>query len=62
MWRQRYPRRVFGTSKTRQHVRRPASAKELEDIVLRNWRGNDVRLGDRWSEHPALLVFLRHYG
>jgi hypothetical protein len=53
---------VFGTSKTRQHVRRPASAKELEDIVLRNWRGNDVRLGDRWSEHPALLVFLRHYG
>ena len=59
---QRYPRGMFGIAKTRQEVQPPTDARALEDIVLRDWRGQDVRLGDVWSENPALLVFLRHYG
>ena len=53
---------MFGIARTRQEVRPPADAKALEDIVLRDWKGQDVRLGDMWSDNPALLVFLRHYG
>ena len=53
---------VFGLSRDSQKTRPPTDASALEDIVLRDWRGNDVRLGDCWSSNPALLVFLRHYG
>ena len=53
---------MFGLSRKRQEVRPPSDARALEDIVLRDWRGRDVRLGDLWSTNPALLVFLRHYG
>ena len=49
-----------GTSK--QRTRPPADARALEDIVLQDWRGSEVRLGDTWAEQPAVLVFLRHYG
>jgi hypothetical protein len=40
----------------------PANADALANVVVRDLRGNDVRLGDLWSSQPALLVFLRHYG
>ncbi|HEV2723310.1 MAG TPA: hypothetical protein VGV10_01640 [Thermoleophilaceae bacterium] len=53
---------MFGIAKTRQEVQPPTDVRALADIVLRDWRGQDVRLGDVWSENPALLVFLRHYG
>ena len=53
---------MFGIAKSRQEVRPLTDARALEDIVLRDWQGQDVRLGDVWSENPALLVFLRHYG
>lgn len=53
---------MFGIARTRQEVQPPTDAKALEDIVLRDWQGQDVRLGDVWSDNPALLVFLRHYG
>lgn len=46
----------------RQEARPPGDARDLADIVLRDSRGEDVRLGDVWSSNPALLVFLRHYG
>ena len=45
-----------------QQTNPPAHAGELEDVVLTDDRGNDVRLGDIWRERPAVLVFLRHYG
>jgi hypothetical protein len=38
------------------------NADALADITLPDHDGNDVRLGDLWSEHPAVLVWLRHYG
>ena len=53
---------MFGIARKRQEVHPPTDARALEDLVLRDWRGADVRLGDVWSENPALLVFLRHYG
>ncbi|MBA2440736.1 MAG: hypothetical protein H0V50_08700 [Thermoleophilaceae bacterium] len=53
---------MFGIGRERQEVCPPADARTLEDIVLRDWRARDVRLGDVWSKNPALLVFLRHYG
>ena len=40
----------------------PTDARALEDVTLRDWQGDDVRLGDAWAADPALLVFLRHYG
>jgi hypothetical protein len=40
----------------------PTSADALADVVLQDADGEDVRLGDLWSERPAVLVFLRHYG
>jgi hypothetical protein len=54
--------RVFGISRKRQKVRPPSDAKALEDVVVQDLQGGDIRLGDLWSRHPALLVFLRHYG
>lgn len=40
----------------------PIESAPLADLVLRDWRGADVRLGDLWFDRAALLVFLRHYG
>jgi len=53
---------MFGIAAGRQQVNPPADARVLEDIVLRDWHGRDMRLGGIWAENPALLVFLRHYG
>ena len=53
---------MLGTAKERQRTKRPTDAHELEDVVLKDHRGRDVRLGDLWSTNPAVLVFLRHYG
>ena len=58
----RMPRVVPGTAKKRQDTRAPERADELADFVLPDHRGADVRLGDLWSEGPAVLVWLRHYG
>jgi hypothetical protein len=40
----------------------PERADELEDVVLQDSEGEDVRLGSLWDTRPAVLVFLRHYG
>jgi hypothetical protein len=53
---------VLGLGRRREDVRPPRDARALEDIVLRDWRAREVRLGELWSTNPALLVFLRHYG
>jgi hypothetical protein len=53
---------VLGTSRQGQRTSPPADARHLEDLVVKDLEGRDVRLGDRWSRNPALLVFLRHYG
>ena len=42
--------------------RPPSTADGLADIVLPDHEGHDVRLGELWSEQPAALVWLRHYG
>ena len=34
----------------------------LAGVVLPDQDGEDVRLGDLWSERPVALVWLRHYG
>ena len=34
----------------------------LADIALRDTDGRDIRLGSLWTDRPAVLVFLRHYG
>lgn len=51
-----------GVRRARQQPRPPARADALADIVLRAHDGHAVRLGDHWSERPAALVFLRHWG
>jgi hypothetical protein len=37
-------------------------ATQLQDVVLPDQDGNEVRLGDLWSDRPVALVWLRHYG
>jgi hypothetical protein len=53
---------MLGTAKHRQETKRPVDAGELAPVELVDWRGQAVRLGDVWSENPAVVVFLRHYG
>ncbi len=38
------------------------TAAPLEDIVLPDHADRAVRLGSLWSDSPAVLVWLRHYG
>ncbi len=35
---------------------------KLANIVLAEAGGGEVRLGSLWEQHPAVVVFLRHYG
>jgi hypothetical protein len=35
---------------------------ELADHVLIDPQGVKHRLGDRWAEAPAVILFLRHFG
>jgi hypothetical protein len=37
-------------------------AAPLDDIVLPDTSGNEVRLGDLWADRPVVFVWLRHYG
>jgi hypothetical protein len=37
-------------------------ADALEDVVLPDFEGRDVRLRDLWRDTTAVLVWLRHYG
>jgi len=53
---------VLDTVKTRQATNPPVHARDLEDVVLKDDTGQDVRLGDLWQDRPAALIFLRHYG
>lgn len=48
--------------KIRQSAHPPAHARDLEDVILQDDSGKDVRLGDLWRECPVALIFLRHYG
>lgn len=52
----------IGAAATRQTTNPPERADELADFVLQDHRGEDVRLGELWSQGPAVLVWLRHYG
>jgi peroxiredoxin len=53
---------MLDTVRVRQRTNPPVHAGELEDVVLKDERGRDVRLGDLWRDRPVALVFLRHYG
>jgi hypothetical protein len=53
---------VLGVSKERRATNPPQRADALADITLPDHDGNEVRLGDLWSDRPAALVWLRHYG
>ncbi|HKW75398.1 MAG TPA: hypothetical protein VJN64_07730 [Terriglobales bacterium] len=37
-------------------------SSRLQNITLPDVDGRPVRLGSLWSERPAVVVFLRHYG
>ena len=39
-----------------------SAARMLSSMVLSDDAGRERRLGDFWSDAPAVLVFLRHYG
>jgi len=53
---------MLGAAKHKQHAEAPARADALAEIVLLDHEGSEVTLGDLWSERPAALVWLRHYG
>jgi hypothetical protein len=58
----RYSEDVLGAAKERQQANAPDRADALADLVLLDHDGAEVRLGSLWSERPAALVWLRHYG
>ena len=37
-------------------------SSRLAPIVLPDSNGERVQLGSLWADHPAVIVFLRHYG
>jgi hypothetical protein len=51
-----------GAAMRRESTNPPERADDLAGFVLQDQHGDDVRLGDLWSEGPAVLVWLRHYG
>jgi hypothetical protein len=53
---------MLGAATSKQDTHPLARADALKDIVLLDHDGNEVRLGSLWSEGPAALVWLRHYG
>ena len=55
---------MLGTASERQEANPPIRADALADLVLPDHEGNDVRLGELWSQPDqlAVLVWLRHYG
>ncbi len=53
---------MLDTVRERQRTNPPTDASVLEDVVLSDPDGRQVRLGDLWSERPAVLVFVRHFG
>jgi hypothetical protein len=53
---------MLGSTKERQRTRPPDDANELGAVELVDLDGHPHRLGDAWSENPAVVVFLRHYG
>jgi len=53
---------VLGAAGKRRKTHPPKRADALADVVLQDHTGADARLGDFWSDQPAVLVFLRHYG
>jgi len=53
---------VLDTVRERQQTHPPGDASALENVVLHDPEGRPVRLGDLWSERPAVLVFVRHFG
>lgn len=34
----------------------------IEDVVLPDSDGNEVRVGDLWLDQPVVIAWLRHYG
>jgi peroxiredoxin len=48
--------------RVRQRTNPPVHARKLEDVVLKDDDGRDVRLGELWQERPVVLAFMRHYG
>ena len=53
---------MLDTVRNPQQTHPPTDASMLEDVVLNDYEGHPVRLGDLWSERPAVLVFVRHFG
>ena len=53
---------VLGAAKQKQAAKAPERADALAGIVLLDHDGAEVTLGELWSERPAALVWLRHYG
>ena len=53
---------MLGAAKEKQTAKAPERADALAGIVLLDHDGAEVTLGSLWSERPAALVWLRHYG
>jgi prostamide/prostaglandin F2alpha synthase len=58
----RWPWWLLDSARTRQRVQAPERADGLADIRLPDQDGRPVRLGDLWSDRPAVIVWLRQYG
>jgi hypothetical protein len=43
-------------------MRSMSDMSSIEEVKLPDPDGRMIRLGDLWSEHRVIVVWLRHYG
>lgn len=53
---------ILGTADKSQRTHPPSRADSIGELVLPDQDGVERRLADFWTENPAVLVWLRHYG
>jgi hypothetical protein len=53
---------VLGAASEHQEPHPPERVDALADVELEDHTGAALRFGDFWTDRPAVLVFLRHYG
>ncbi len=39
-----------------------ADLATIENVILPDSDGNEVRIGDLWQDRPVVIAWLRHYG
>jgi hypothetical protein len=56
------PLQTWRRSSPGEYAVQQSYSARLAAIVLPDVNGQKIQLGSLWKDHPAIVVFLRHYG